>query len=345
MTDFIFFGIGMLVGMLIGMIEFKLWGVPIRSAAAAAACCRACCSAGCAACIRDSPPCRSAPPISCAISDWRCSSGIVGITAGPQALVAIEQHGLTLFFLGVAVTLIPQIITFFFSYYVLRIRNPIEALACVAGGRSANPAFAALLAKTGNATPVVSFTVTYAVANVFLTLWGPVIVGIITKNAGPDPPSRRPHDAEQDYSEFADLSPFELKDQLIAIASSDAQRLMLNAGRGNPNFLATLPRWAFLSLGEFAMREAERSYSYLDSGFGGLPEQRRHRPAVRRLCHPSRRQRRASVSCARRSPTSRISWAWTRMPSSSKWSARSWAATTRRRRGCWRIPRRSSKPI
>jgi uncharacterized transporter YbjL len=87
--------------------------------------------------------------------------------------------------LGVGVTLIPQVIGFFFSYYVLRIKNPIEALACVAGGRSANPAFAALLAKAGNATPVVSFTVTYAVANVFLTLWGPVIVGIITKNAGP----------------------------------------------------------------------------------------------------------------------------------------------------------------
>ena len=77
---------------------------------------------------------------------------------------------------------------------------------------------------------------------------------------------------EPDYSQFASLSPFELKDKLIAVATSDAQRLMLNAGRGNPNFLATLPRWAFLSLGDFSMREAERSYSYLDSGFGGLPE-------------------------------------------------------------------------
>ena len=85
---------------------------------------------------------------------------------------------------------------------------------------------------------------------------------------------------EQDFSQFAKLSPFELKDQLIAIASSDAQRLMLNAGRGNPNFLATLPRWAFLSLGDFALREAERSYSYLDSGFGGLPE---HDGIVRRF--------------------------------------------------------------
>ena len=75
-----------------------------------------------------------------------------------------------------------------------------------------------------------------------------------------------------DYSTFAALSPFEVKDKLLAIARSDAERLLLNAGRGNPNFLATLPRRAFLSIGSFAMSEAERSYSYLESGFGGLPE-------------------------------------------------------------------------
>lgn len=74
--------------------------------------------------------------------------------------------------------------------------------------------------------------------------------------------------AEQDSKE---LSPFELKDRLIAAASSDAHRLMLNAGRGNPNFLATLPRKAFLRLGDFALEESERSYSFLESGFGGLP--------------------------------------------------------------------------
>jgi aspartate 4-decarboxylase len=75
-----------------------------------------------------------------------------------------------------------------------------------------------------------------------------------------------------DYRDLAKLSPFELKDRLIAVASSDAQRLMLNAGRGNPNFVATVPRRAFLSIGDFALYEAERSYSYLDIGLGGLPE-------------------------------------------------------------------------
>lgn len=182
-TDFIFFGIGMLFGLLLGLIQFRIWGIPISIGS----------GGGCLLSgllfgwLRSVHPNFAALPLGASnfLRDFGLAVfvGIVGITAGPQALVAIEQYGLTLFFLGVGVTLIPQIITFLFSYYVLRIQNPIEALACVAGGRSANPAFAALLAKAGNATPVVSFTVTYAVANVFLTLWGPLIVGIITKNA------------------------------------------------------------------------------------------------------------------------------------------------------------------
>lgn len=68
------------------------------------------------------------------------------------------------------------------------------------------------------------------------------------------------------------LSPFEFKDQLIKMASSHHERMMLNAGRGNPNFLATHPRHAFLAIGQFAVQESERSYSYLNAGFGGMPE-------------------------------------------------------------------------
>jgi len=173
----------MLIGMLVGLIQFKILGIPVSIGS----------GGGCLLSglffgwLRSVHPKFSAVPVGASnfLRDFGLAVfvGIVGIAAGPQALVAIREYGVTLFFLGVGVTLIPQVITFFFSYYVLRIRNPIEALACVAGGRSANPAFAALLDKAGNATPVVSFTVTYAVANVFLTLWGPVIVGIITKNA------------------------------------------------------------------------------------------------------------------------------------------------------------------
>ncbi|RJG08026.1 bifunctional aspartate transaminase/aspartate 4-decarboxylase [Noviherbaspirillum cavernae] len=77
-----------------------------------------------------------------------------------------------------------------------------------------------------------------------------------------------------DYSKYANLSPFELKDELIKLASGHPDMAMLNAGRGNPNFLATLARRAFFQLGLFAVSEAEYSYSYMPEGIGGLPKAR-----------------------------------------------------------------------
>lgn len=181
-TDFIFFGVGMALGILLGLLQFKIAGIPVTIGT----------GGGCLLSgllfgwLRSTHPRFAALPTGASnfLRDFGLAVfvAIVGISAGPQAVKTMQEYGLTLFFLGIGVTIIPQIVVFYFSYYVLRIRNPIEALACVVGGRSANPGFAALLAKAGNATPVVTFTVTYAVANVFLTIWGPLVVGIITKN-------------------------------------------------------------------------------------------------------------------------------------------------------------------
>ncbi|ANO35170.1 aspartate-alanine antiporter [Vibrio breoganii] len=184
MTDFVILGMGMVVGLLIGLISFKIAGIPVTIGSGAG-----CLISGLlVGWLRSRNPHVAQFPTSAAafIRDFGLAAfvGIVGLEAGPQAVDTIKEHGMSLLFLGMAVTIIPQIISFFFSYYVLRIKNPIEALGCVTGGRSANPAFAALMEKTGNATPVFTFTVTYAVANVLLTLWGPIIVGIITVNAG-----------------------------------------------------------------------------------------------------------------------------------------------------------------
>jgi aspartate 4-decarboxylase len=69
------------------------------------------------------------------------------------------------------------------------------------------------------------------------------------------------------------LSPFELKDQLMSLASDQADRMMLDAGRGNPNFLATVPRHGFFQLGLFALQEAERSFAYMPESVGGHPRE------------------------------------------------------------------------
>lgn len=184
MTDFVILGLGMVVGLLIGLISFKIAGIPVTIGSGAG-----CLISGLfVGWIRSRNPHIAQFPVGAVnfIRDFGLAVfvGIVGLQAGPQAVDTIKEHGMSLLFLGAAVTIIPQLISFFFSYFVLNIKNPVEALGCVTGGRSANPGFAALMEKTGNATPVFTFTVTYAVANVLLTLWGPIIVGVITLNAG-----------------------------------------------------------------------------------------------------------------------------------------------------------------
>jgi aspartate 4-decarboxylase len=79
-----------------------------------------------------------------------------------------------------------------------------------------------------------------------------------------------------EQAKLAALSPFELKDELIKAAGGGAvdrpaNATMLNAGRGNPNFLATIPRHGFWQLGLFAMRESERSFAFMPEGVGGFP--------------------------------------------------------------------------
>ena len=68
------------------------------------------------------------------------------------------------------------------------------------------------------------------------------------------------------------LSPFELKNRLVELAKHRGERLMLNAGRGNPNWLALEPRAAFFLLGQFALGEAARVEVGPD--LGGLPQKR-----------------------------------------------------------------------
>jgi aspartate 4-decarboxylase len=72
---------------------------------------------------------------------------------------------------------------------------------------------------------------------------------------------------------FETLSPFEIKDELIKLAkktSRTTQSAFLNAGRGNPNWIATTPREGFFLLGQFAITESQRVMEH-PAGLGGMP--------------------------------------------------------------------------
>ena len=68
---------------------------------------------------------------------------------------------------------------------------------------------------------------------------------------------------------YEGLSPFELKNKLIDMATAHHEKMMLNAGRGNPNWVATTPRQGFFQLGLFAVEESKK-VSHKET-LGGIP--------------------------------------------------------------------------
>ena len=77
-----------------------------------------------------------------------------------------------------------------------------------------------------------------------------------------------------DLKQYEKLGPFEIKDFLAKVASKSAlesSRSYLNAGRGNPNWVATEPREAFFLLGQFAVTECKRVMD-LPPGVAGMPK-------------------------------------------------------------------------
>ena len=76
---------------------------------------------------------------------------------------------------------------------------------------------------------------------------------------------------------MSEISPFELKNILIDLADESARKsthIMLNAGRGNPNWIATTPREAFFLLGQFGLEECRRGTKLEDGmvGLAGVPQ-------------------------------------------------------------------------
>jgi aspartate 4-decarboxylase len=96
----------------------------------------------------------------------------------------------------------------------------------------------------------------------------------------PDPSFQPLHSSERHMADiltlkkFEALSPFEIKDELINLAKSSSKRTQtafLNAGRGNPNWVATTPREGFFLLGQFAITECKRVMDH-PAGIGGMPQ-------------------------------------------------------------------------
>lgn len=178
-TDFVYFGAGVLVGLLIGLLVVRIGSIPLTLGSGGGALL----SGLVFGWARSKHPMYGAMPTAACqlLKDFGLAAfvAIVGINSGLQAVSTLKQSGLTIFLLGAVVTLLPLFLTMLFGRYVLRYDNAAILAGALSGSRSANPAFGGILDKAESPVPTVPFAITYAIANVLLTLLGPLVVGLV----------------------------------------------------------------------------------------------------------------------------------------------------------------------
>ena len=100
---------------------------------------------------------------------------VVGITAGPGFVAGLKSDGLGLFLSGIFVTSVPFIIMLYVGKYLFKMHPGILLGAC-AGARTTTAALGAIEEAAKSKVPAMGYTVTYAVGNTLLIVWGVVIV-------------------------------------------------------------------------------------------------------------------------------------------------------------------------
>jgi putative transport protein len=107
---------------------------------------------------------------------------IVGLHAGPHAVEAYEKSGgayfASIFFAGMVVTMMPIAVGAIFARKVFNM-NPLMVLGAIAGAQTCTPGLNALRDASGSNIGSLAYTVPYAIGNILLTVWGPVVVAII----------------------------------------------------------------------------------------------------------------------------------------------------------------------
>jgi putative transport protein len=102
----------------------------------------------------------------------------VGISAGPRAIAALKQAGVSILLAGVCLTTVPHLLTWIFGRYLVKL-NPALLLGAMTGAGTCTAALNSVKEDAKSVVPVIGYTVPYAIGNVLLTVWGALIVSII----------------------------------------------------------------------------------------------------------------------------------------------------------------------
>ena len=174
-TDMVFVGLGIVVGGLVGAVVLPVKGVPITLSTSGGALIAGIIG-GWLRGVRQTFGRIPAPTL------WFMNSvglnvfiAVVGLTAGPTFVAGIKQAGFGLFLWGLFATTVPMLLAPWIGKYIFKF-DPAINLGCCGGARTSTASVAMVADVAKSDIPMLGYTVPYAVSNTLLTLWGLVIV-------------------------------------------------------------------------------------------------------------------------------------------------------------------------
>ena len=178
-TDMVFVGTGIVLGGLVGLLTVSIAGLPITLTA----------SGGALIMGLVFGWLRSVFPVFGRIPEaamWVFDTvglsvfiGVVGLSAGPSFIAGLQKSGISLVFVGLVAAVLPHLVAILFGRYVLQM-NPVILLGACSGAGTMTAALRAIQDEAQSKLPALGYTVPYAVGNIVLTAWGPVIVALLS---------------------------------------------------------------------------------------------------------------------------------------------------------------------
>jgi putative transport protein len=105
---------------------------------------------------------------------------VVGISAGPGFVNGLKTQGIGLFLWGAVATTLPLVFGMFIGKYLFRFHDAI-LLGILSGSRTTTASLGLVCDRAQSQIPALGYTVTYAVGNTLLTIWGMVLIMVLSK--------------------------------------------------------------------------------------------------------------------------------------------------------------------
>ena len=178
-ADVAFIGGAITVGALLGALVWKVAGVPLTLSTAGGALI----SGIVFGWLRSTRPFFGRIPSS---TVWFMNSvglnifiAVVGISAGPGFINGLKTQGISLFLWGALATTVPLVLGMYVGKYVFRFHDGL-LFGILSGARTTTASLGLVCDRAQSQVPALGYTVTYAVGNTLLTIWGMVLIILLS---------------------------------------------------------------------------------------------------------------------------------------------------------------------